>query len=142
MARIGEERFRREHACELHLLFLDPIHFGQGSRQLVHCGGCWGIVALVCPFEEASKGSRFDVRQCRSHLLLLFHVGVHQPVEGFGVLGNQGFVGIEGLLPHQEAEDLAAVDAGGERTISVWVLRRPEGQEPTYSSLSAILLLL
>lgn len=113
MATIGEERFRREHACELLLLFLDPIHFGQGSRQLIHCVGSRGVVPLVCPFEEASKGSRFDVSQCRSHLLLLFHVGVHQPVEGFGVLGDQGLVGIKWFSPHHEGEDLAAVDTAG-----------------------------
>ena len=113
-ARVGEERLRREHACELLLLFLDPIHLGKSSRQRVHCMGSGGIVALVGPFEEASKGSGFDVRQCSRHLLLLFHVGVHQSIEGFGVLGDQGLVGIKGLSPHHEGEDLAAVDTGGE----------------------------
>lgn len=85
--------------------------------------GSRGIVALVCPFKKASKGSGIDVSQCSSHLLLLFHVGIHQPVEGFGVLGDQGFVGIEGFLPHEEAEDLAAVDTGGKAIRQRWVLK-------------------
>ena len=72
-----------------------------------------GIVALVCPLEEASESSGFDVSQCSSHLLLLFHVGVHQSIEGFGMLGDQGLVGIEWFPPHHEGEDLAAVDTGG-----------------------------
>ena len=113
MASIGEERFRREHACELLLIFLDPIHLGQSRLQRVPGVGSRSIVALVCPFEEAGKGSGLDVGQCRSHLLLLFHVGVHQSIEGFGMLGDQGLVGIEWFSPHHEGEDRAAVDTAG-----------------------------